>query len=439
MLSGVSSVPGISSTVVAELSRGLNDIAVIDTAILPGNKALRGTSLMAAIVGQLGQTSPVWRGGVWREETCWGDPRHIRLSETLTRTGYFLEVPDVRLFPAFFGAGSVMFRAGMELGVLNAGLRCLGVVRRYIPFAVTPRRARVLQWLANCLLPFGTDRGGMCVAVVGMRGDEAWQREWRLIAEAGDGPSIPGVAARALLRRMERTPPGARPCLAELTLAEVEDAMSDLAVTTGTDETPRPSLFRAALGDRWQQLPQQVQELHSVQDVESFSGTAEVTRGTALIARVAAWFFGFPPAGEDVPVTVTKTRTAKGEIWERNFGGRVFRSYCTPAPSPYRYRERFRLFNYEQDLPVEKGCMHLPVRRGWFLGLPLPRRLLPGSNSREFAEGGMFHFDVALSAPFGGGLIVRYRGQLRPDRALAREPGVAERRSAAPCAALAQG
>ena len=54
MLSGVSSVPGISSTVVAELSRGLNDIAVIDTAILPGNKALRGTSLMAAIVGQLG-------------------------------------------------------------------------------------------------------------------------------------------------------------------------------------------------------------------------------------------------------------------------------------------------------------------------------------------------------------------------------------------------
>jgi hypothetical protein len=135
-----------------------------------------------------------------------------------------------------------------------------------------------------------------------------------------------------------------------------------------------------------------------------------------VIARLAAWFFGFPPAGENVPITVTKTRIDSGETWERNFAGRVFRSHCTPAMDPYRYRERFWLFNYEQDLPVENGCMRLPVRRGWFLGVPIPRPLLPGSESREYAIDGVFHFDVALSAPLGGGLIVRYRGALKPDR-----------------------
>lgn len=67
------------------------------------------------------------------------------------------------------------------------------------------------------------------------------------------------------------------------------------------------------------------------------------------------------------------------------------------------------------DLLVEDESMRLPVRRGWFLGLPLPRFLLPKSDSREYVENGSFSFDVALSAPFGGGLLVRYRGHLRPD------------------------
>jgi hypothetical protein len=73
------------------------------------------------------------------------------------------------------------------------------------------------------------------------------------------------------------------------------------------------------------------------------------------------------------------------------------------------------LFNYEQELPVENSCMWLPVRRGWFLGIPLPQSLLPSSDSREYAHDGVFRFDVSLGAPFGAGLIVRYRGHVKPD------------------------
>lgn len=416
LLSGVSSVPALSSAVAAELAQGGDEILVIDTSIVPGNRAPRGASVIESVVGQVGALNQVWRGGKWREVRCWSQGNRISLAPDLTRTTYFIDVPDTRLFPGFFNARSVIFRAGMELRLLNVALRVIGLIRRAWPFAVTARRALVLQWLANHLLYFGTDRGGMRVAVVALWGGEVRQREWRLIAEAGDGPYVPGIAARALLRRWDRVTPGARPSLAELTIAEIEDAMSDLSITTEVTEAARPTLFQSALGDRWSRLPPEVRELHSVQDVESFSGIAEITRGRSLIARLAAWFFGFPKPGENVPLTVTKTRTKSGEIWERNFNGRSFRSYCTPANSRYRYRERFWLFNYEQDLPVENGCMHLPVRRGWFLGIPLPKVLLPRSDSREYSSEGVFHFDVALSAPLGGGLIVRYRGQLVPDR-----------------------
>ncbi len=177
----------------------------------------------------------------------------------------------------------------------------------------------------------------------------------------------------------------------------------------------RPTLFQAALGDRWAALAPAVQRLHSVQDEERFSGFAEVTRGSGLIARLAAWFFRFPEAGKNVRLTMIKTCTETGEVWERNFAGRKFRSYLTPADAPYRYRERFWLFNYEQDLPVCEGVLFLFVRRGWLLGIPIPRPFLPESDSREFAVDGDFHFDVSLNAPLGGGLIVRYRGQLSPE------------------------
>ena len=66
-------------------------------------------------------------------------------------------------------------------------------------------------------------------------------------------------------------------------------------------------------------------------------------------------------------------------------------------------------------MPVADGSLRLPVRRGRVLGLPIPRALLPTSNSREFARDGRFRFDVALGAPLGAGLIVGYRGSLTPD------------------------
>ena len=416
LLSGVSSVPGISSSAAAHLHEGMDDLLLIDTAILPGNRAPRGASVIASIIGQLGSRSRVWRGGVWREQACWGDARKIDLGAGIRRTARFIEVPDIRLFPTHFDTRSAVFRAGMELGILNTAMRGIALVRQRWPFKLTKTWTAFFLRTANLLLPFGTDRGGMRVRVVGSIKGLPVRREWRLVAGSGDGPYIPAVAARAAIRNLERIPPGARPCLAEIKLSEVERAMNDLDVTVETDELAAPTLFRSALADRWDLLPQEVKTLHSVQDIESFSGEARVTRGTSLIARLAAWFFGFPRASDKIPLTITKTRTDGGEIWERNFGGRVFRSYCTPSPEKYRYRERFWWFNYEQELPVADSRMYLPVRRGWFLGLPLPRLFLPTSDSREYAKDGVFRFDVSLGAPFGAGLIVRYRGWVKPDR-----------------------
>ena len=176
-----------------------------------------------------------------------------------------------------------------------------------------------------------------------------------------------------------------------------------------------PTLFQTALRERWHHLPASLRRLHSVQDQESFHGRATVTRGRGAIAGLAAWIFGFPPAADDVPLALTITCTDRGEIWQRSFGGWRLSSTLSASSRPYHYNERVWLLTCEQELPVRNGSLSLPARRGWLLGLPLPAFLLPKSQSREYDEGGVFHFDIGLYAPLNLGLIVRYQGYVEPD------------------------
>ena len=80
-------------------------------------------------------------------------------------------------------------------------------------------------------------------------------------------------------------------------------------------------------------------------------------------------------------------------------------------------RERFGPLALEIALTAKGGALEFPVRRGWALGVSMPRFLLPKSNSVETVKDGRFVFDVSLSAPLGIGLIVRYQGWLQPAEA----------------------
>lgn len=415
VLSGVSSVPALSSAAVVGLREGMTDLELVDIAILPGNRAPRGRSVVEAIMQQAGTPLKVWRGGEWVEARNWSESRPIDLADDMTRRGWMLRVPDTVLLPDWSGARSVVFRAGMELSLLNLGLVGLGLLRRLRII----RRIRSWQvsgalLIARLLEPFGSDRGGMVVNVVGHTGGTDLHRRWTLIAEAGEGPFVPTIPARTLLRRFDRCVPGARPCLAEFTLAEAEAAMADLKIGFHREDGPVCCLFETALGSDWLRLSPEIRRLHAFRDGEAFSGTATVTRGSGWLPRLAAAFFGFPPAGRDVPVRVTMRRSDEMESWVRQFGDRRFRSRLRNGGAG-RVWERFGPFSFLIALGVSDGELGFPVVAGRILGLPMPGFLLPRSESRESVRNGLFHFDVALHLPLTRQLMVRYRGWLRPD------------------------
>ncbi|MEO9825916.1 MAG: DUF4166 domain-containing protein [Paracoccaceae bacterium] len=403
-ISGMSSVPALSSAVVCALAQ--DDVPIsIDTAILPGNRSPRGLSVMASILSQVGRPMKVFRAGRWIDATGWSAPRRYRLPEGLSRQGWLIEVPDVALFPKHFGAQTVVFRAGLELGAMRYGLWFFALLRRWIPIPINGPVLRFFKLAADLLAPYGSDRGGMSVDIyVGQE-----RRWWRLLVEEGDGPYIPTIAIRALLRRTS-LPLGAGPALETITLAEAEAAMSDLKVRSERGTEVVQTIFQDVLGAEFEKLPETIRATHMTKVISRWRGKASVRRGQSTWSKLLGWGFGFPASVDDIQVEVIKTVTRSGETWERRFGERRFKSYL--APNARGMTERFGPFTFRLGLKVVEGCLYYPVISGRIGLLPMPRWLLPTSDAREYEKNGRFHFDVKLSAPFTNKLLVHYQGEL---------------------------
>jgi saccharopine dehydrogenase-like NADP-dependent oxidoreductase len=73
VLSGASTVPALSSAIAADLVAGLMDVHLIESTILPGNRAPRGLAVIAAILAQVGRPLTVWREG-WVTRERWHLP-----------------------------------------------------------------------------------------------------------------------------------------------------------------------------------------------------------------------------------------------------------------------------------------------------------------------------------------------------------------------------
>jgi hypothetical protein len=245
----------------------------------------------------------------------------------------------------------------------------------------------------------------------------AVRRRWTLLAEAGDGPGIPAMPALVVARKIlaGEVAAGARPCVGILTLAEAEAALAPLAVRTHRSERPAPPLFERALGEGFHRLPAALRDLHDVFDRRVFKGEASIQRGAGWAAWLYAAVAGFPPAGSQVPVEVEMTCRAGHEDWTRRFGSHVTRSRLSrrPGDQPDVVWERFGCIAVEIVLRAEDDGLEYPVQRARMLGLPLPRLVVPLSETRESVnETGAVRFDIRIALP-SGGLIVRYAGTLR--------------------------
>lgn len=170
------------------------------------------------------------------------------------------------------------------------------------------------------------------------------------------------------------------------------------------------SLFRTILGPQWDALPKEVQASHLDGADITLEGKCQIENGASLLAQGLARIFGFPPAGQDVPVVVVKTARDKGEVWTRHFGQHQMTSRLSHGPNGLQ--EKFGPVVFDIGLHVAEGALHFPVVAARLGPIPLPELFLPRSETREHVVDGKFCFDVTVYTPLTRVLMVRYKGWL---------------------------
>lgn len=222
IISGASSVPGLSSAVVEHFLPEFSSIESMVYGISPGQQASRGLSTTQAIMTYVGKPLRPFAGagraygwqGLYRQEYPVLGKRWMANCD----------VPDLDLLPERYHIKRIRFSAGLELGALHLGLWALSwLVRCGLPLHL-PRYADMLLKASNVFNRFGSADGGMHVILRGTGLDgEPLEKRWFLIAKSGDGPQIPCIPAIVLTRKLAQgktLEAGAYPCVGIVPLQE---------------------------------------------------------------------------------------------------------------------------------------------------------------------------------------------------------------------------
>lgn len=205
VVSGASSVPGLSSAVVDRYQNQFSVIESIDLAIAPGNKAERGLATVKAILSYTGHPLNVFKDGRWQDVYGWMDSK-VNDFGSFVGKRYLanVDVPDLELFPTRYSVTQqVSFQAGLELRLLHftmvgmAYLSKIGLVKNWAPLS------KAIVSTSNIFLPLGSDKGAMEVLIGGKDNNgKATQVKWTLYAPQGNGPYIPTLSTIILARKL---------------------------------------------------------------------------------------------------------------------------------------------------------------------------------------------------------------------------------------------
>ncbi len=425
VLSGVSSLPVLSAAVIRRLSKDLRKINSITAGIAPSPYAGVGLNVIRAISSYAGKRLQLVRDHqptfayalteTMRYTIC--PPGRLPLNNNLFS---LVDVPDLQVLPdAWPELDSIWMGAGPVPEILHRmliGLSWLVRIRvlpSLLPFA------SLFHFVMN-ILRWGDHRGGMFVLIQALDQDgKQVERSWHLVAEGNDGPFIPSMGVTALIKNIlsgKKTHSGARPGTQDVELEDYEAIFQTKKIYTGQRENSEDSrfapLYQRLLGNAWESLPASLKKLHTVQKAE---GRAKVDVGKNPLAWLIARFFGFPKAGDDIPVNVSFEKKNNGELWQRTFASRTFSSFHSEGHgySEGLLSEQFGPFKFGMALVVEEDKLCLVVRNWSLFGIPLPRVFAPMGNTFEHEAQGRFHFHVEIKLPVIG-LIVRYQGWLIP-------------------------
>jgi hypothetical protein len=236
VVSGASTVPGLSSAVLEKFKDEFSAIDSLKYGISPGQKATRGLATTKSIMTYVGRPLKPFAGGT----RAYGWQNIYRQEYPLLGKRWMAncEIPDLDLLPERYGIKSIRFSAGMELGFMHLGIWMMSwLVRLGLPLNL-PERSGFLLRASNWFDVLGSPDGGMHIIIGGKdKTGNLKAIKWFIIAKEGDGPQIPTIPAIVLAKKLvsgKLTRTGAKPCVGLVQLDEFLDELKGFKISIHT-------------------------------------------------------------------------------------------------------------------------------------------------------------------------------------------------------------
>jgi hypothetical protein len=234
VISGASSVPGLTSAVIEEYKHSFSQLDHLKFGISSGQQTPGGVATTNDILTYAGKEIPSYIGAKGKV-IGWQGLHRVSLPECGKRWQSNCSIPDLDLFPQYYGFKSIEFFGGVESGFLHLSLWCMSwLVRWGVPIKLGAY-SNLFYRVSKAFDRFGSDAGGLYVF---LDGTDLQNKEknikWYIIAKKNHGlfiPTIPSIVLAKKIFHGEYNTPGAKPCVGLVTLKELLLEMHDYDIS----------------------------------------------------------------------------------------------------------------------------------------------------------------------------------------------------------------
>jgi Saccharopine dehydrogenase NADP binding domain len=244
LITGASTVPGLSSAVLDEASKDFSEINAAEYGICAALKTGLGLATLQAVLSYCGKPYEVLKNGDRATVHGLGSPRYHDFPAPLGRR-YVVDcdIPDHALFPARYPALKQMS--------FGSCLDVPGLARILALMSFAVRKGWITDWnfLSGFIKPFmdiarslGSPHSGFFMYLDGRDKRNAPRKMMLdILARDGSGLEIPVTPVVLLVKRMlqgEQFPAGAYPCMGLFSLAEFQQELSPFPISWNWQTIP---------------------------------------------------------------------------------------------------------------------------------------------------------------------------------------------------------
>ncbi|KTD22535.1 saccharopine dehydrogenase family protein [Legionella londiniensis] len=235
LVSGASSVPGLSSAIIEHYLPQFYRLESIEYAIATAQLTNQGLATTAGVLSYAGKPFFTLKHGEKKVIYGWQGLRLKKFWHLNRRLLGNCDIPDLDLFPKCYPRlKNIKFQAGLELKVLHLGLYFLSWFVRLNLLPSLDRFASFLLKFSRWFDVFGHNNTGFYMLLQGKNAEGIEKKiQFDLYAEKGDGLYIPCMPAVLLAKKLTHenlSTRGAMACVGLVSLQEYLDALKNFGL-----------------------------------------------------------------------------------------------------------------------------------------------------------------------------------------------------------------